>query len=157
MEIRNTMFEMVYWPRFWSSFNNVLIIIINYMVYVGICLKCFVLTIRKWLHPLLNRSLQKRYITSLDLHIGRYRVLFAVRAVRLCWRGRHRLLVVMLYVRAVIGQQRRRSASGRRRDRFSFFNQFDYLVSFFRQVAIWSEGIVPSVRTETQTEYRSIT
>lgn len=91
-------------------------------------------------------------ITSLDFHVGWHRVrLTAARAVRLCRRGRHRLLVV-LHVRApVVRQQRRRGARGRRRDRFALFNQFDYLVGFLGQVAVWSERIIPSVRTETTT------
>jgi len=88
-------------------------------------------------------------ITSLDFHVGWYSVLLVARSVRLCWRGRHRLLVVF-NVRAVVGQQRRRSTRGRRRDRFAFLNQFDYLVSFFGQVAVGSERIVPTVRTETR-------
>lgn len=95
-------------------------------------------------------------ITSLDFHIGWYRVLFVARPVRFCWRGRHRLLVVF-NVGAVVRQQRRRSTRGRWRDRFAFFNQFDYLVSFFGQVAIGSERIIPTVRTETRIKRNSNT
>lgn len=87
----------------------------------------------------------------MDLHVWRYRVLFAARTVRFGRRGRrHRLLLVVVTlrgVRTVVGRQQwRRGASGRRRDRFAFFNQFDYLVGFFGQIAIRSERVVPSVR-----------
>lgn len=92
-------------------------------------------------------------LTSLDFHIGWHRVrLTAARAVRLCRRGRHRLLLIVLHVRAlVVRQQRRRGARGRRRDRFALLNKFDYLVGFLGQVAVRSERVIPSVRTETPT------